>query len=245
LEEHIFLTAITAISIIFSGAVSLEIYLLEQIFTALLGAVSALGVNYLFTPNHTQEVIRKLLQADASIRRLIDFIIKEVQQPGCDDTSFTEEVSRLHKEIESGIDIAGLLREEQRFIIKRGTPSDRYRQAFHILKSQLERLDEMHRLARRMPVQVPQAVPFVKLLRIIQKIQQRKFRNERATYRKLELILENLDRYFADMDVQCSREEFVSRASIFHMFQEVKRYYRRTQTIPSPVEKEEPSHRRG
>ncbi len=244
-EEHIFLTTITAITIIFSGAVSLELYMLEQIFTALLGAVSALGVNYLFTPNHKQEVIRKLLHTDASLRRLIDFIIVEVQKPGCDDTTFTEEVPRLRNEIEAGKDIAMLLREEQRFIIKRETPSDRYRQAFHILNSQLDRLDEMHRLARRMPVGVPQAVPLAKLLRIVQKIQYRKFRNEKAAYGMLELILENLDRYFTDLDVPCSREEFVSRASIFHMFQEIKRYYRRTQIIPTPFEKEEQPKRWG
>ena len=244
-EEHIFLTAITGISIIFSGALSLEIYLLEQILTALLGALSALGVNYLFTPNHKQEVIRKLLQVDAGLRRLIDFLIKEIQEPGCDDTTFTEEVTQLRKEIEEGKDIATLLREEQRFIIKRETPSDRYRQSFNILYSQLDRLNEMHILAREMSVQVPQAIPLAKLLRIVQKVQKKKFRNEKVTYGKLELILENLDRYFTDLDVPCSRKEFVSRASIFHMFQEVKRYYRRTQMISAPLEKEDLPGRKG
>lgn len=234
-EEHILLTAITAISIIFSGAVSLEIYLLEQIFTALLGALSALGINYLFTPNHKQDVIKKLLQADASLRRLIDFIIEEVQNPGCDDTAFTEEVSRLRTEIEAGKDIAILLREEQRFVIKRETPSDRYSQAFDILYSQLDRLDEMHNLACQMPAKVPQAVPLAKLLRIVQKIQYKKFRNKKATYASLELILENLDRYFSALEMPCSREEFISRASIFHMFSETKKYYRRTQIIPTVI----------
>ncbi|MDO9536257.1 MAG: aromatic acid exporter family protein [Bacillota bacterium] len=235
-EDHIILTAVTAISVIFSGAVSLEAYFLEQLLTALVGAISALGVNYLFTPNHKQEVIRRLLQADRGLSMLIDCIIKEVQEPGCNDDEFTEQVSPLRKDIEEGNDIAKLLREEQRFIINRETPSDRYRQAFHILNSQLERLDEMHKLARQMPVEVPQAMPLVKLLRIVQKIQYKKLRNKKAAYARLEHTLENLDRYFADMDIPCSREEFVSRASIFHLFQEIKRYYRRTQKIPPVIQ---------
>ena len=232
-EEHIILTAVTALSIIFSGATSLESFSLLQILAALLGAVSALGVNYLFTPNHKQETIWRLKNVEAGLRRLIDFIIKEVQHPGCDDVIFNEEVSRLRKDIEEGRDIAKLLREEQRFIIKRETPSDRYRQSFFILASQLERLDEMHLLARHMSIEIPQAVPLVKLLRIVKKIQHNKFKNKKSSYARLEHILENLDRYFTDMDVPCSREEFVSRATIFHLFQEVKRYYRRTQAIPA------------
>jgi len=235
-EEHIILTAVTAISIIFSGALSLEVYFLEQIFAALLGAVSALGVNYMFTPNHKQEVIRRLLKTDRDLSRLIDCIIKVVKEPGCIDEEFAEQISPLRKDIQEGNDIAKLLREEQRFMINRETPSDRYRQAFHILNSQLERLDEMYTFARQMPVEVPQAMPLIKLLRIMQKVQYKKLRNKKAAYAKLENILENLDRYFADLEMPCSREEFVSRASIFHLFQEIKRYYRRTQKIPYVIE---------
>lgn len=232
-EEHIILTAVTAITIIFSGAASLEAYSLLQIVTALLGAVSALAINYLFTPNHKQEVIDRLLQADEGLRRLIDFLIMEVQNPGCDDHAFREEAAKLKKALEEGKDTAKLLQEEQRFIIKRETPSDRYRMSFNILASQLDRLDEIHQLARRMPVAVPQVTPLIKLLRVVQKVQAHKFQNKKSAYGKLERILENLDRYFTEMEMPCSREEFISRASIFHMFQEIKRYYYRTQMIPT------------
>lgn len=236
-EDHIILTAVTAISIIFSGATNLGVYSLYQILTALLGAVSALGANYLFTPNHKQEVVNRLMQAEEDLRHLIDFLILEVQKPGCEDKAFLEQVNRLKEEIEEGKDIAKLLQEEQRFIVKRETQSERYHKSFNILSSQLDRLDEMHRLARRMPVAVPQVLPLIKLLRIVQKVQHNKFHNKKSSYARLERVLENLDKYFTDMDIPCSREEFISRASIFHLFQEVKRYYGRIQILNAPTEK--------
>lgn len=237
-QDHIVLATVTAITVIFSGAADLKVYSLEQMLTALLGAASALVINYLFTPNHSQEVVNRLLKVETNLRQAIDFIIKEILEPGCDDTDFKEKVLLLQKEIAEGADVAKLLREEQRFMINRQTPSDRYRQAFHIFSSQLDRLEEMHKLARRMPVEVPQALPLVKLFRIVQAIQFNRLRGKRATYPIFEKAIENLDQRFAAMELPKSREEFISRASLFHLYQEIKRYYRRTQKIAAVISKE-------
>lgn len=231
-QDNIILISVTAITVIFSSTHSLISYSLEQVLTALLGAGCALGINYLFTPNHRQEVTKRLLKAEEGLRRLMDLIIKEVVEPGCDDTGFDELVSRLKEDIGEGMAMAKLLREEQRFVITRETPSDRYRQAFQVFESQLDRLEEMHHLARRMPVEVPQAEPLVKLFRVVQKIQYNRLRGKRALYSKMERIIENLDRRSAEMELPCTREEFVSRASLFHLLQEIKRYYRRTLKLP-------------
>lgn len=93
----------------------------------------------------------------------------------------------------------------------------------------------MHKLARRIPIKVPQAAPIVKLFRIVQKIQLRRFRGENYHAEKVEKLMEKLEQSFAEMDLPKSREEFVSRASLFHLFQEIKRYYNRMQKMPSNI----------
>ncbi len=241
-QDHIILTAVTAITVIFSGSNLPWTFSLEQIFTAMLGAVCALAVNYLFTPNHRKDVLAKLTLAEKGLRRAIDFIMQEMQNPGCDDTSFKEEIDKLDGIIESGLEEAKLLREEQRFIINRETDSDRYRMTFHIYKSQLKRLEEMHRLAKRMPIRVPQAAPLVKLFRVVQKMQQRRSHGEKIHTRKVDLLMEKLEQSFAEMDLPKSREEFISRASLFHLFHEIQRYYNRMKNMPAAVISE-PSRR--
>ncbi len=234
-QDHIVLTAVTAITVIFSGADLPLAFSVEQIFTALLGAVCALAVNYLFTPNHRKDVLSKIDEAEIGLRSAIDFIMKEMLNPGCDDAQYKEEIEKLKVTIESGLEEAKLLREEQRFIINRETDSDRYRQAFHVFRSQLKRLEEMHKLARRMPIEVPQAAPVVKLFRVVQKVQYRRFKGMSYPGKSIEGLMEKLEQSFAEMDLPKSREEFISRASLFHLFQEIKRYYNRLQAMPFRV----------
>lgn len=232
-QEHIVLTAVTGITVIFSGSEMPWSFSLEQIFTAMLGGVCALGINYLFTPNHRKDVVKKLTQAEEGLREAIDFIMKEMLEPGCDDTAFKSKIDKLEALIKSGMEEAKLLREEQRFIINRETDSDRYRHEFHVYNSQLKRLVEMHRLAQRIPIKVPQAAPLVQLFRIVQKLQQRKFNGQPLHNQTVDKLMEKLEKSFAEMDLPKSREEFISRASLFHLFQEIQRYYNRMNEMPA------------
>jgi uncharacterized membrane protein YgaE (UPF0421/DUF939 family) len=232
-QENIVITTITAILIILSGTDAPLIYSLQQILTGLVGATCALLINYLFTPNHRKEVIEKLEEAEHGLRQAIDFIIKEMLKPGCDDESFKEKIDILDSDIEEGMQVAKLLREEQRFIINRETDSDLFRRAFYVYRSQLNRLEEMHRLARRMPIKVPQARPLARLFRIIQKMQYRHLNGRGSHYQIVEQLMDRLEGSFDIMDLPKTREEFVSRASLFHLFQEIKRYYHRLQKIPA------------
>lgn len=235
-QDNIILTTVTGITVIFSATdVPPLTFSFEQILTALLGAVCALAINYLFTPNHRRDVLGKLANAEEGLRRAIDFITLEMLEPGYEDTEFKEEIDKLDKLIEEGLEEAKLLREEQRYIINRETDSDRYRQAFHIYKSQLNRLEEMHKLARRMPVRVPQAAPLVRLFRIVQKMQKRRVEGKNNHYQSVDRLMEKLEKSFAVMDLPKSRDEFISRASLFHLFQEIQRYYRRMQNLPASI----------
>lgn len=231
-QDNIALTSVTAITVIFSETDLPIIFSLTHTFTALLGALSALGVNFLFTPNHRKEVINKLDYVERGLRETISFIMAEITEPGQDDQNFKEQINDLKETIRDGMEVAKLLREEQRFIITRETDSDRYRQAFYVCKSQLSRLEEMHNLARRMPIRVPHARPLVRLFAIVQTLQDRRFHGQQGLYETMDKLMDKLEESFARMDLPQSRDEFISRASLFHLFQEIKRYYRRMQNIP-------------
>ncbi len=238
-QDHIVLTAITAVTVIFSSHEMPLLFSAQQILTALLGAVCGLTVNYLFTPNHKKQVREQLKEVEAGSRRIIDFIMLEMLEPGCNDESFKKEVAQLKDTIEEGMDLAKLLQEEQRFVIHRETDSDRYRRTFEIFKSQLARLEEMHNLARRIPIKVPHAGPIVQLFRIVQKMQLRRATGKHHHYRIIKRLMAKLEQSFEQLEMPHNRDEFISRASLFHLFQEVKRYYRRMQEIPFAVLKED------
>jgi len=234
-QEHIVLTAITAITVIFSSngdSVPL-LFSLQQIFTALIGALSALLFNYLFTPNHKQEATGKLLQAEEGLRRAIDFIMLEMLEPGCSEKPFKEEVENLDQIIEEGLGLSKLLQGEQRFIINRDTDSDRYYKTFLIFKSQLSRLEEMHNLARRIPVRVPQSAPLVQMFRIVQRMQFRALSGKRNHHELVDRLLDKMEDSFSKTEPPQSSQEFISQASLFHLFREIKRYYRRMQEAPA------------
>ncbi len=234
-QEHIVLTAITAITVIFSsnGDTAPLLFSIQQIFTALLGALSGLLFNYLFTPNHKKEVVQKLLKAEEGLRRAIDFIMRELLEPGCNDEPFREEVSSLNQIIEEGLESSKLLQGEQRFIINRNTDSDRLYKTFLIFKSQLSRLEEMHNLARRIPVRTPQAAPVIQLFRIVQKMQYRAVSGRKNHFAMVDRLLKKMEDSFADTEPPQTREEFISQASLFHLFQEIKRYHRRMREAPA------------
>ncbi|MDW7740202.1 MAG: aromatic acid exporter family protein [Bacillota bacterium] len=235
-QEHIVVTTVTAITIIFSGnEMPLLSYSIGQILTALIGAVCALTINYLFTPNHKKEVLKKIRQTEEGLSQAVNFIMLEMSEPGCDDTAFKELVLNLRLEIESGLETAKLFQEEQRFIINRETAADRYYQTFQIYSSQLKRLTEMHNLARRIPIKVPQAAPLIKFFRIVQAMQKRRLEGKKAHYKLVDHLLVKMEQSFEEMALPKSRKEFISRASLFHLLQEIKRYYNRMQQIPSAV----------
>ncbi len=228
-QEHIVLTAITAITVLFSSNYDSAplLFSIQQIFTALIGALSGLFFNFLFTPNHKKEVVQKLLEAEEGLRKIIDFIMLEMLEPGCNDELLKEEAARLSKTIGEGLETSKLLQGEQRFIINRETDSERYYKIFLIFKSQLSRLEEMHNLARRIPVRVPQAGPIVQLFRIVQKQQHRALTGKNCHLEAVERLLEKLEDSFSDNKPPGTSEEFISQASLFHLFKEIKRYYRR------------------
>ena len=90
-------------------------------------------------------------------------------------------------------------------------------------------------LARTMLVEMPQAARLVRLLRIVQKIQHKKLRGKKTRYARVEYAMDNLEKLFTVLEMPCSREEFVSRASLFHMLEELRRYYQRTLKLPDIV----------
>ncbi len=91
-----------------------------------------------------------------------------------------------------------------------------------------------------MPVRVPQADPLVKLFRIVQKMQQQKCYGKNIHAGTVDKLMERLEQSFNEMELPKTREEFISRASLFHLFHEIGRYYNRMKNMPPAVISGEP-----
>lgn len=233
-QEQIPITLVTAVHMIsFPGGSFQVLVFMEQIFLAFIGAVSALGVNYFFTPNHNQELQSKIKEIDLELRNMLDDISLKILNPeNVHDGAISERSKRLREKINQAMDMSKLFREEQKFHFTDETLGDKYRALFRSFDYFLENIEEMYRLLKRMRIAVPQAKYLAKLLRILNKTQENALKGKNIHYTMIEQGIEDLERFYENMELPTSRDEFVSRASLFHVFREIKQYFRRIKDLP-------------
>lgn len=232
-QDNIVVTAVVAIGIVSSQAGNLLIYSLYQSLSALIGAVVALSINMLFAPAYQMDVQQKLEEIEESLRELINCVSQEMLHPDHHADDFPERIHELQEKIKVGLAVSKLFREEQRFNLHKETQADRYREAFRLFDSQSERLLEIHKLARRMVMEVPQAVPIARLLQTVGKAQKRQLRGENMHIQLIDRAITDLELNFEHMELPITRAEFITRSSLVHMFREVKQYYRKTKNLPA------------
>ncbi len=233
-QEQIPITLVTAVHMIsYLGGSFQWVTFAEQIFLAFIGAVSALGVNYFFTPNHNQEIRSIIKEIDLELRKMLDEIASRILSPESNqDQNFTDRCEILREEIHQAMETSKLFREEQKFHFADDTMADKYRDLFRIYERFLEYIEEMYRLSKRMNVSVPQAEYLAKLLRILSKAQQRALKGRNIHYTIIEQGIEDLESIYENMELPTTRDEFVSRAALFHIFKEMKRYFKRIKNLP-------------
>lgn len=231
-QEHIAITTVTAVHLISFPGPAFPHYALEQVLLALLGAFCGLGINALFSPDHQSEVRNLLLYADQELGKELELLADEVLHPAhCNWEEVMSRYESLREKINEGLQISKLLQEEQRFQPGE-TEADRYRQAFRIFELQLDRIIEMHRLVRRMKLEVPQAAPLAKLVYVLRRVQRAALRGRKVPVALLDRAIENLEKSYEEMELPQRRAEFISRASLFHLFGELKAYYRKIKKVP-------------
>ena len=67
------------------------------------------------------------------------------------------------------------------------------------------------------------------------------FELDYANYKIVNRLMKKLEQSFEEMEMSGSRDRYISRANLFYLFQEEKRYYRHMQEMPFAVlEKSDP-----
>ena len=237
-QDNILITAVVAIGIMSSEAASLPLYSVEQFFSALIGAVVALSINFLFAPHHHEDVKSKIQEIDVSLGAMLTDVAEEMLNTGHPVMDFEIKAAQIQGQIKTGLELSKFLQDEQKFNFTRETTADRYRETLRKLSSQTERLVEMHYLARRMVGDVPQARPIARLLRVLQCAQRRKLLGRPIHEQLLDRAIQDLEEAFKEMELPKTRDEFISRSSLVHLFKETKKYYKRIREM-FPVLQEE------
>ncbi|MBS3885665.1 MAG: hypothetical protein KGZ56_01255 [Dethiobacter sp.] len=231
-QENVVVVTVVAIGVMASPAENLPLYSFEQFVSALIGAVVALGVNFMFAPSHQNAVLVKLVRLEILLQQMMDLVVEEILHIETRYEDLGEKAEDIRQEINLSLELAKLFREEQRFSILGEKLADEYQEIFHYFATQTERLLEMHYLAKHMINDMPQALPITRLLRILKQVQSRRLRGKNAHDRLLERVIENLDTSFAEMEMPKNRAEFLTRSALAHLYQEIKRYYQRTKRLP-------------
>ncbi len=235
LHSHIPIALVTAVLMIAPQADTFQTTIIfEQVLLALIGAVSALGINYFFSPNHKQKLKCKVEGIDKDVRSLLNELAHYVQHPPeTIDSSFIDRLEQMRTEINRGIEMSKLFQDEQKFQSTDNTLADIYRLQFRSFEYFIDCIEEIYHLTVRMTIEVPQSEQIAKLFRILEKMQKNALQNRRAPYRLVETAIGNLEKQYDEMELPRTRDEFKSRASLFHVLQELKRYYKRIKKLPN------------
>ena len=235
IQSQITITFVIAVFMIMPQADSFQIYIIfDQVSLALIGSLSALGVNYFFTPDHKQEIKEKVKRIDEELREKLEELSEKIIHPTYElESDFLDELSALRSEASEGLQLAKSFREEQRFQFSEDTLSDIYRTQFRTFKSFIDYMEEIYRLTVRMTSEVPQSIQIAKLTKVLKRMQKNAINNRKNPYEVVDKTIKNLEREYEKMELPTTREEFENRASLYHIFKELKRYYRRIKELPS------------
>ncbi len=206
--------------------------ILERILVAMLGAVSALAINYFFSPNYKQQIMDKVCYVDRTLRQMLMELSEKIQHPTQEkDQEFLDKLDALREVTEEGLQLSKLFQEEQRYHFAEVTLADIYRNCFRTFEHFIDYIEEMYRLTRRMTIQVPQAESINKLMNILIRMQKNVIQNRKIPYKLIYDAIQNLEDYFDKSELPTTREEFKTRASLYHIFKEQKRYHKRIRKI--------------
>ncbi|MFW0860519.1 MAG: aromatic acid exporter family protein [Dethiobacter sp.] len=230
-QENIVVVTIVAIGVMASPTENLPLYSFEQFISAIIGAVVALGVNFMFAPSHQSAVLVKLASLEVLLQQMMDLVSDEILRIDARYEDLEQKAENITQEINLSLELVKLFKEEQRFSLLGEKLADEYQKTFRYYATQTERLLEMHYLTKHMVSDMPQAELIARLLRILKQVQKRRLRGENAHDSLLGRAIENLDASFAEMEMPRNRAEFLTRSALVHLYQEIKRYYQRTKRL--------------
>ncbi len=226
-EDNIVLITITVLNLMLYSTGEFFNYAGTQLALALIGAISGISLNILFSPYHKKEIDELLSEVDQELRELLFIVLKNMEGPvKYDHSIFIERIALLKDKIEQGRKLSKLLQEEQRYRFVEDTPSERYKTAFVIFAFEADRVEDLDSLSRKVQCCIPQVFPIIKMGRIIIKIQERILKGKTAPYQLFERSMRKKEKDFTDGPLPTDKEEFISQAALLHILSELKKYYR-------------------
>lgn len=243
-QDSIVLATVTAVNLMAYSSGVFFIFAGKQLLLAFIGVLCALSINYLFTPYHKQEVEKNLEEVLESLARLLEQLsLRFTGKESWDREFFKATVDRLHAEIDKGIILGKLLREEQRFKFVDTTPAERYQRAFSIFSSQVDRVWVMFTLTEKMTERLPQMQTIARLIRLIIRIQDNRFHGCPVPERLFQRVAANL--LEEKEALPRTWEEFESRAALLHFYGELQRYYNDILKLPVILSKARRTEKKG
>ncbi len=202
----------------------------DRIIVGLIGVSVGILLNIPFTPFHRKKVEEKMNNLDRHTRiilnRINDTLVTsgEVKHTYC--RKIEEELHWLRNELEEGMALAKLFREEQRYRFNPDKPSEKYIENFNIFAVLIDDLEDMNNISEYIVEPVPQVIPVARLSRVIVKMQERHFAGYMAPVDYLSNIIDNLEQKEWWRTLPHNEKEFFTRSALFYFFGELKMYYK-------------------
>ncbi len=136
-----------------------------------------------------------------------------------------DKLKELKKTVQEGVALAKMLREEQRYRFVPDTPSEIYLHDFYLFDKLIDNLLELNNLTRYITISVPQAVPLIRISRLICRMQRRYFAGNKVPVTTMDSLMENLECQEWWRTLPHCEDDFYTRAALLHYFAELRKYY--------------------
>lgn len=226
-RDTILLSIVTALNSFSTFQGEFLIHAFKQISIVLIGIACSILVNLVAVPRYEQRIEELTGRAEGMLRGLIYLMCENLSHldQRLSQEEFTKQVQDVRKYIAEARHYAELIFEDQWIYNRRGREA---RQAIRTLQ-QMDRLAthilNLNKSLDKVGIWVEPIPRIQRFLDVVIHVQSRVFRGKRLHTPLVDRAICHLDQLFDGMELPKTRLEFVTRASLYHFYVDLKAYY--------------------
>lgn len=223
----ILMSVVTGINSLSTFQGEFWIHALMQLLIVVIGISCSILVNLFMIPRYGERIEELTERAEGMLRGLLYMLhnnLLHIDQPRKRD-QFEQQVKDVRNYIQEARHYAELIIEDQRLDSKRGQAALRASHTLEQMDSLLGHILNLYKAMDKVDIWVEPIPKIQKLLRVIIEAQLRVFHKRKVHHRMIERAVNELDQFFAHMELPKNRLEFMTRAALYHFYEDLKDYY--------------------
>ncbi|MFC4770302.1 aromatic acid exporter family protein [Effusibacillus consociatus] len=234
-RNTILLSLVTGINSFSTFQGELFVHALKQVSIVLIGIGCSIVVNLVAVPRYEQKLEELIERSEGMLRGLIYLMYNNLThlEQGLSEEEYGKQVQDVRKYMQEARHYAELIFEDQWIYNRKGIEAKQAIQTLQQMELLASHILILNKALDKVGVWV-EAIPHIqRFMDVLMRIQLRVFRGKTVHFQLADQAIQFLDQVFREMELPKNRLEFVSRAALYHFYEELKEYYEDLKRIRS------------